>query len=183
MRDLWGLVGQLSDDDFAIFVGRLHEAWLAGDLFLRVTEGCEKALEAHEDCRAALTRLRESAARMQQYLDPVGLWHFEAQPLMNEALNLTEKALANEARRAQREMKEWRDASTRKVAGVRHLEFIGLAVDLMNNHFKQPHYELVGDMVAVLFDKEMDKEAIRSAARKFADRRAAAYSRLEAPSE
>jgi hypothetical protein len=180
----------MSDDDFWYFMSELHIAWKAGRLFLDQREANEGALRAHQDSLAALGRLRGSAARLQRYIEQSGrgvagpvTWSARTERAdgspdygwarLNDCFSWIEACLAEWGTLMRKDLEEIAKITTRKSASIEHVEFIGLTAKLMNEMLGKPHYEIVTNLVAVLFDKEMDTMAVRSAARKWATRRAA----------
>ena len=71
------------------------------------------------------------------------------------------------------------EITTRKTASLNYVEFVGPAVSLMKKVFGKPHYEEVAAMIAVLFDKDVGGEAVRTAARNRAAKVKAVYSRAQ----
>jgi hypothetical protein len=177
MQGVWDLAVKLPDNDhFWSFLYDLQVAWASGDAHLKVIKESEEILRAHADCITALTQLRKSVERMRCSGDndrPAFRGQFRD---LERCIDWTEANLDDVAKTAQANLYDFREGATQKKQDLHHTEFTGLAAEAMKEYFGEHHYELVAAMVAVLFDKETDKEAIRSVVRNFKNRRAAVRS-------
>src|SRR5262245_40251664 len=171
LEGVWSLAAGLPDDDLAGLVYDLRVAWGAGDLHLGAVKELREIITSHDDCKTALVQLRKSVERIRRSeMVPPELSHFR---YVDRYLDWIERFLDYETTGAREDLEVFRESATQKVGDLRYTEFVGLAVAAMKDYFEQPHYELVAAMVAVFFDKEVDKDVVRSAARKFRARRAA----------
>jgi hypothetical protein len=101
------------------------------------------------------------------------VWRKQLQEISAAELSLQqiEAHLADWTTRADPALQPLIENTTRKIDNIDYVEFVGLASMLMQATFRKRHWEIIADMVAVLFDREVSGDSIRLLAKDWAARR------------
>jgi hypothetical protein len=171
VESLWRLTEQLSDREFERFGFKLFEAWWFGTHPKQLRAEIQDVVQTCASFGAAIAQARAKLSHLcDNYSGFLG-YKPEKVATVETAFQQIEAFIAKQDEKARTELQPLIAPMTRKIRNFSHVEFVGLATMLMRNVFNRPHYEIIANMVCVLFNKEADSNSVRLTAKDWAKRR------------